>query len=207
MVRQIFQIFIKKRSLIETLCEIDRKGWKAKSWITRSGSSYGGRRFTRHTLEYLLANPLYVGKVRLKGALHPGEHPAIVDQPLWEAANQILRETERPPSIGKRQPQDAILRGLLFCHSCGTPMVPTYTVRRAVRVRYYTCLSAQKRGWKTCPTRTLSAGTIEDAVRERVPMDSTTTMSELIERVTYDGTSGQVRITLRKSYADAEPTL
>ena len=81
-------------------------------------------------------------------------------------------------------------------------MVPTYTLRRRVQVRYYTCLAAQKRGWKTCPARALSAGTIEEAVRERVPTDPSNglTLSELIERVTYDGTNRQVRITLRESH-------
>ena len=202
-VREIFKIFVRKRSLIKTLYEIERKGWKAKSWITRRGTSYGGRRFTRHTLEYLLTNPLYVGKVRLKGGLHEGEHAAIVDEKLWARAAAILQETERSMSARTNQPQNAMLRGLLFCESCGTPMVPTYTLRKRTRVRYYTCSSAQKRGWKTCPTRTLAAGAIEEAVRDRVPTDPANGLglSELIERITYDGTNSQVRITLRESHA------
>jgi site-specific DNA recombinase len=204
-VRQIFQIFVRKRSLIETLYAVERKGWKAKSWITRRGASYGGRKFNRHTLEYLLRNPIYVGKVRLKGGLHAGEHPAIVTEKLWEQARQILQETERPSRALTHQPQNAVLRGLLFCGSCGTPMVPTYTLRKRTRVRYYTCSSAQKHGWKTCPTRTLAAGAIEEAVRDRVPADPANglSLSDLIERITYDGTNSQVRITLRESHTQS----
>ena len=207
-VRRIFQTFVRKRSLMETLYEVERKGGKAKAWITRRGTGYGGRRFTRHTLEYLLTNPIYVGRVRLKGSLHQGEQPAIVDEKLWAQAHQVFKETERPRSLEKPEPQDAILRGLLFCESCGTPMVPTYTVRRRARVRYYTCLSAQKHGWKSCPTRTLSAGTIEEAVRARIHPHSLNAVpvAEIVERITYDGVSGQVRITLRESHLGREGT-
>ena len=202
-VREIFKIFVRKRSLIKTLYEVARKSWTAKSWITRRGTKYGGRPFNRHTLEYLLTNPIYVGKVRLKGGLHQGEHPAIIGEKLWEQANQVLRETERPAPSRKNQPQNAVLRGLLFCESCAAPMVPTYTLRKRTRVRYYTCSSAQKRGWKTCPTRTLSASVIEEAVRDRVQTEASNivALSDLIERITYDGTSGQVRITLRQSHS------
>ena len=103
----------------------------------------------------------------------------------------------------KNQPQNAVLRGLLFCESCAAPMVPTYTLRKRTRVRYYTCSSAQKRGWKTCPTRTLSASVIEEAVRDRVQTEASNivALSDLIERITYDGTCGQVRITLRQSHS------
>ncbi len=201
-VREIFKTFVRTRSLIKTLYAVERKGWHAKSWITRRGTTYGGRPFNRHTLEYLLTNPIYVGKVRLKGGLHPGEHPAIIGEKLWEQANQVLRETERPATSRKNQPQNAVLRGLLFCASCAAPMVPTYTLRKRTRVRYYTCSSAQKHGWKTCPTRTLSASVIEEAVRDRVQTEASNTMalSDLIERITYDGAGGQVRITLRQSH-------
>src|SRR5258708_4712105 len=90
-VREIFKTFVRKRSLIKTLYEVERKGWHAKSWITRRGTSYGGRSFNRHTLEYLLANPIYVRKVRLQGGLHQGEHPAILQEKLWPPANPFLR--------------------------------------------------------------------------------------------------------------------
>ena len=123
---------------------------------------------TRHTVEYLLSNPLYIGKVQLKGELHDGEHPAIVELDLWQKANQLLASSTVQEQPKARERIEVILRGLLHCEACGTPMVPAYTKRNMVRVRYYTCLSAQKRGWKTCPSRSLPAHVIEAAVLERL---------------------------------------
>jgi len=204
-VRNIFSMFLKHRSLIKTLYEVERRGWKTKSWVTRAGTRYGGRRFTRHTLEFLLSNPLYIGRVRLKGELHPGEHPAIVDVELWNKVDNLLKTHARSKPEAARVPQDAILRGLLFCEPCGTPMAPAYTKRNAVRVRYYTCISAQKRGWKTCPSRSLPAIRIENAVLSQIGLGGALTPSPetalavktLIERVTYNGSTSGVVVTMR----------
>jgi hypothetical protein len=90
-------------------------------------------------------------------------------------------------------------------------MVPAYTMKKNRRHRYYTCLSAQKKGWKTCPSRALPARRIESSVIERLgqlgPLEADTTgsrdrrhmMESLVERVTYHGGTGQVRITLSKA--------
>jgi site-specific DNA recombinase len=60
-VQSIFRMFFKERTLLATLYEVERRGWKTKQWITRTGKTYGGKRFTRHTLEFLLSNPLVSG--------------------------------------------------------------------------------------------------------------------------------------------------
>jgi site-specific DNA recombinase len=190
----IFRMFLKERTLLGTLYEVDRRGWKSKAWVTRTGKTYGGRRFTRHTLEFLLANPIYIGKVRLKGELHPGEHATIVDVALWTKVNKLLAEGHRAISSAPAGPLEAILRGLLFCGACDAPMVPTYTLRRRTRVRYYACLSAQKRGWKTCPSGRVPAQAIEASVLERIGAGD---VAELVERITYQGETREVTIKLR----------
>src|SRR5512146_1245835 len=44
----------------------------------------------------------------------------------------------------------------------------TYTAKGARRYRYYVCGTAQQRGWEACPSKSLSAQQIEDAVVEHV---------------------------------------
>jgi Recombinase zinc beta ribbon domain len=151
----------------------------------------------------LLSNPLYIGSVRLKDELHPGEHPAIVDPAVWRKASELLKAHPRSKPGDPPQPQDAILRGLLFCEPCGALMTPAYTKRNPVRVRYYTCLSAQKRGWNVCPSRSLSAIRIENAVLGQVGLGaslalpgSSETVRRLVQRVTYNGSTGAVVVTL-----------
>jgi hypothetical protein len=56
----------------------------------------------------------------------------------------------------------ALLRGLLFCVPCGTPMMHTYTMRKSKRYRYYVCYNAQQQGWKNCETKSVPAQAIND---------------------------------------------
>ena len=49
----------------------------------------------------------------------------------------------------------------LRCEARGCAMVPTHTTRGTKRYRYYVCSNAQKRGWKTCPTKSIPAPEIE----------------------------------------------
>ena len=84
-------------------------------------------------------------------------------------------------------------------------MVPGYTKRNQAHVRYYTCASAQKHGWKTCTSRTISADAIELAVLEKLRCEPNAknaelaTLPQFVERITFDGRTSQVVITRRAS--------
>jgi site-specific DNA recombinase len=73
-------------------------------------------------------NPLYIGVIRHKGKDHPGEHPPILDQTLWDQAQAILAEDARlrASQTMTRHDNEAILRGLLFAPD-GDRMLPTAT--------------------------------------------------------------------------------
>jgi site-specific DNA recombinase len=48
-------------------------------------------------------------------------------------------------------------------------MTPSHTTRNKVRrYGYYVCTSAQKRGWDTCPSKSIPAGEIEQFVVDQV---------------------------------------
>jgi hypothetical protein len=47
-------------------------------------------------------------------------------------------------------------------------MTPAHTRRGVRRYQYYTCVSAQQRGWHTCPSKSVPAGEIERFVVEQV---------------------------------------
>jgi site-specific DNA recombinase len=48
-------------------------------------------------------------------------------------------------------------------------MTPSFaTKNQKVRYRYYTCVKAQKLGWATCPSKSISAGQMEQFVIERI---------------------------------------
>ena len=47
----------------------------------------------------LLANPIYIGRIRHKDTSYPGQHQAIIDLPLWEAVQRHLKQN----SVDRRE--------------------------------------------------------------------------------------------------------
>jgi site-specific DNA recombinase len=75
------------------------------------------------------------------------------------------------PTLGPPSSQrfGALLKGLLRCVPCDCAMTPAHTTRKGrQRYRYYTCSAAQKRGWQTCPSKSIPAAPLEQLVIEQI---------------------------------------
>jgi len=167
-VRAIFELYLKHEALIPTVMELDRRGWTNKVWQTKDGRRMGGRPFDKNLLYHLLTNVVYIGKVRYRDEIHPGEHEAIVDAEVWQRVQAMLQRNRRTGGALVRNKHGALLKGLLRCVPCNCSMGHTYSSRGTKRYRYYVCLNAQKRGWHTCPTKSVPAGEIEKFVVEQI---------------------------------------
>lgn len=168
-VRTIYQLYLEHKAMMPVVQEIERRGWRTKHWKTRKGQERGGNIITKNSLFRLLTNVLYAGKVDHKGTIYDGEHPAIVATELWQDVQDTLRRNGRNGGKDVRNKYGALLKGLLYCEPCGTAMIHTYTAKSTgKRYRYYVCLSAQQRGWASCPTKSLTAHEIESAVVEQI---------------------------------------
>jgi site-specific DNA recombinase len=168
-VRAIFGLYLEHESLLPVVQELERRGWTTKRWTTRKGRERGGKPFTRTRLHHLLTNVAYVGKVRYKNEVHHGEHLAIVDAGTWERVQALLRRNGRNGGVAVRNQFGALLKGLLRCVPCGCAMTPAHTTKNgSKRYRYYTCSGAQKRGWDTCPSKSIPAGQVERFVVEQI---------------------------------------
>jgi site-specific DNA recombinase len=149
--------------------ELERRGWVNKRWQTRQGRERGGRPFDRTSLHRLLTNVAYLGKVRYKGEVHAGEHPAIVEVQVFQQVQTMLRQNGSTGGAAVRNEFGAILKGLLRCVPCNCAMSPSHTTRsRSKRYRYYVCSNASKSGRKNCPAPSIPAGEIERFVVERI---------------------------------------
>jgi site-specific DNA recombinase len=224
-VRAIFALYLEHGALLPVVRELNRRGWRSKRWSTRRGRQRGGRCFSRGYLRQLLTCVTYLGQIRYRQEIHPGEHPALVDASVWQQVQELLQQQRR--GGGARARPEALLQGLLRCLPCGCAMTSSHTTKGTRRYRYYVCSAAQKHGWHTCPAPSVAAGTIERLVGQQVPALAvdpagasagsawdTLALSEqrrqlrlLVERVDYDGLQRKVAIHCRPagSLAVAEP--
>jgi len=168
-VRAIFKLYVQHEALLPVVQELEQRGWLNKRWTTRKGHERGGKPFTKTSLYKLLTNVAYTGKVRYKDELHDGEHEAIIGADLWRQVQSKLQRNGRTGGAMVRNKFGAILKGLLHCVPCGCSMSPTHSTRDGTkRYRYYVCSSAQKRGWQSCPSKSIPAGEIERFVVEQI---------------------------------------
>jgi len=93
-------------------------------------------------------------------------------------------------------------------------MTPAQVSRGNRRYRYYTCSAAQRKGWHTCPSKSLPAGAVERYVLEQIafrmpggrgqvqppatesPSEQRQSVRDCVARIDYDGTTGEMAITL-----------
>jgi site-specific DNA recombinase len=170
-VRLIFQRYLEVGSIGALVQDLDRRRIRTKRQQGSDGKVRGGNRFGVGHLAYLLRNRLYVGKVVYRGAVHSGEHQAIVDQALFEAVQAKLAATavERQLRI-KGSP--AILAGRIF-DDRGNRMTPTHSNKQGARYRYYVSHALlQKRNGEAGSVPRVPAHEVEivvvNAIRERL---------------------------------------
>ena len=209
-VRSIFELYLEYRSLLAVVEDLNWRGWCTKQTQTREGHLRGGRPFTKNSVYQLLTNVTCIGQVRYKHEVHTGEQPGIVELATWQQVQALLTANGRTRAETLRTRSRALLQGLLHCRPCGCAMTPAQVTRGPRRYRYYTCSAAQRHGWQTCPSKSVPALALERFVLEQIaghaqhvagptlaPAEQAERLRQVVTRIDYDGTSGQVVITLR----------
>ena len=134
-VRHIFRRYLDLGSLNLLLADLRRTGVKTKLRPLSNGRTIGGIPFTRGSLAAFLRNRFYIGEVRYKGEVFPGEQTAILDRALFDAVQTKL-DHQRTNHAKTRQQSQSLLMGRIFDER-GNRMTPSYAVKNAVRYRYY----------------------------------------------------------------------
>jgi len=134
-VRYIFRRYLELSSLNLLLADLRTTGIKTKVRPLANGRTIGGIPFTRGSLAAFLRNRFYIGEVRYKGEVFPGEQPAILDRAMFEAVQAKL-DQQRTNYAKARQQSQSLLMGRIF-DDRGNRMTPTYAVKNGIRYRYY----------------------------------------------------------------------
>jgi site-specific DNA recombinase len=134
-VRVIFRRYLELGGVRALERDLHARNIRTKTRQLKTGAIRGGIPFGRGSLFYLLRNHFYVGEVKYKGDILPGEQPGIMDQELFDAVQQKLRDQWAHRTV-TRNASDHLLTGLLY-DDIGHRMVPTHATKASIRYRYY----------------------------------------------------------------------
>jgi DNA invertase Pin-like site-specific DNA recombinase len=165
LVRLIFRRYLELGSVNELLRDLRERNIRTKIRQLSTGAMRGGIPFGRGALYYVLSNRFYIGEVKYKDEILPGEQPPIMERALFEAVRQkSLAQWSHRTVV--RNKSDHLLTGLLF-DDAGHRMIPTHATKAGVRYRYYVSTPFLHGEAKTASAGSVSrvpAADIEDTV-------------------------------------------
>lgn len=182
LVRQIFQLYLDLGTVRHLCDELGRRRIAKPVRISKAGKSHGGRPFGRGELYAILANPIYVGRIRHKQRLHAGLHPALIDMGMWDAVQEQLKGHRN----GDRHIRSAAHRSLLagkLVDGDGQPLAASHASKGTQRYRYYVSRDLQLGGEDAkADAIRIPAGEIEQLVCIRLAerLDDPVTLIEQI---------------------------
>jgi site-specific DNA recombinase len=164
-VRLIFRRYLELGGVNALVRDLIARNIRTKKRLLATDVIRGGVLFGRGSLFYLLRNRFYIGEVKYKDEILPGEQPAILDRALFDAVQQKLTDqwTNRTRI---RNASDHLLTGILF-DDAGHRMAPTHSTKAGIRYRYYVSLPHLYGNSKITPLGSVSripATEIEDIV-------------------------------------------
>jgi site-specific DNA recombinase len=165
LVRSIFRRYLELGSVNELLRDLKERNIRTRIKQLSTGATRGGIPFGRGALYYLLSNHFYVGEVKYKNEILPGEQPPILDRKLFAAVRQKSLAQWSHRTVARNK-SDHLLTGLLF-DDAGHRMVATHATKAGVRYRYYVSTPSLHGEAKTASAGSVSrvpAADIEDIV-------------------------------------------
>lgn len=99
-----------------------------------------GKMWRKQGISTIIKSYFYKGYLKYKDEIHKGNHPAIVDEKLWDKANRIL-VGKLPGHRFIRKPKKYIylLAGLLKCGKCGSHYICETGNGHSKQFFYYLC--------------------------------------------------------------------
>ena len=116
-----------------------------------------GNRPDNRWIDYMLRNPVYIGKLRYSvGGIRAmnkrdydnenimvvdGHHEPIISMELWEKVQKLLAEQKRqyPKYARREQPIEYMLKGLVRCGCCGGTLTMSSVVSGKSKIRTLQC--------------------------------------------------------------------
>ena len=135
-VRTIFDSFLSLKNVRKVQEKLVRLKLRTKPYAVKRGRAIGNLPFARGHIYKILSNPLYLGEITHKGVRHPGQHPALVSQTIWDAVQSQLAANSHANRSRSKASTINLLAGLIY-DVAGLRLVSSYTSKNGKRYRYY----------------------------------------------------------------------
>ena len=93
-VRQVFQKYLETQNMLGVAEWLNGQGIHTKRWVTKhSQRTRGGEPFKKNTVQRMLTNPVYLGKIThyAQNKIYNGVHKPIISRELWEQVQTVIR--------------------------------------------------------------------------------------------------------------------
>ncbi|MEO0881400.1 MAG: recombinase family protein [Pseudomonadota bacterium] len=166
-VRRLFNGYLELGSVRALKEFTDRKRLRSKVRTWKDGTQAGGKPFSRGMLYHLLANPIYIGKIRHRDQVFDGLHDPILDKDIWQRVQDQLTQSRSERLSRTNAKSRSPLAGKLV-DQAGEPLTPSHASKSGRRYRYYVSKhlinksGSIREGWR------IPAAEIERAVAEAI---------------------------------------
>ncbi len=135
-VRTLYELYQEHGAIREVKERAEDLGLRSRRRERTGGQVSGGQPFDRGHIHHILSNPIYAGRIRHKGQIYDGQHPAIIDPEVWERVQMELDGGAARMRGTKRQATRSPLAGKLFDET-GDRLTPSHSRKNGKRLRYY----------------------------------------------------------------------
>src|SRR3989338_1912221 len=142
LVKEIFDLYLEKRSLLSVAIALNEKNRMTKSYAALEGNKSGGVKFKSTSIQSIVKNPFYIGKVHHAGALYQGEQECIIADEIFQKTQEILANNRRERKIAGVVTNIGLLNSILKCKACDSTMYYIYSRKGASKYHYYLCMNA-----------------------------------------------------------------
>ncbi len=167
--RHILRVYLALAAVDALRKDLTEDGIVNKVYRREDGRLVGGKPLHRGALYRMLQNLIYRGQIRHWAQVHPGQHPAIIGEDLWQAVQARL-EANRIADANKTNARAPSLLAGRIRTDAGDPFMPSHANKNGKRYRYYVsrpaegvhqkhrrwCLPAGEveGGWRSVPSST-----------------------------------------------------
>ena len=155
-VKTMFDVYSETRSRTRVREQLELMGAKTRK----------GKNFSKSTVEVILSNPVYAGKIVENGDLFDGIHEAIIDEETFFSLNKV--EPAREHGRISKTDKVYLLKGLVKCGKHKCKMTPYWVKKNDKQIYYYQCTKYAHYKKLKCPIKNINAEKLENYVVDRL---------------------------------------